>query len=219
MKKLTIPFFQLEEKASIERIAMQMDKLVRHNLDYSLWENPEIKPRASFAIAYDQYNFFLKFYVEEPFIRAIYRSINSEVYRDSCVEFFVGFGDDNGYYNLEFNCLGTCLGQFGADRDDRVFLPPGVLRNIKTCTRIGASGNHNLHTWELTIKIPIVVFSHSMESSIHGNTLRLNFYKCGDDLEEKHYLAWSQIESLEPNFHLPAFFGEGNLESAPCLFS
>jgi len=212
MKTLFIPFFLTEKDASIEKVAKQMDQFPPHQLEYSLWERPWIKPEVSFTMAYDQSNFFLKFYVREPYLRAVYRQTNSEVYRDSCVEFFVSFGNDERYYNLEFNCAGTCLGQFGPDKENRVFLPADILEKIETYGHIEKTGNENLHSWELMIKIPISVFIYHNPTFIHQNRLRLNFYKCGDELEERHYLAWTEIQSSLPNFHLPAFFGIGSLE-------
>ena len=38
-----------------------------------------------------------------------------------------------------------------------------------------------------------------------------NFYKCGDKCDQTHYLSWSPIGLLEPNFHCPEFFGKLNL--------
>lgn len=215
MKKLFIPFFSVEKEASIEKIAVQMDQFTQHQLEYLLWAKPSIKPKVNFTMAYDQGNFFLKFYVREPYIRAIHLQTNSEVYRDSCVEFFVSFGNDERYYNLEFNCAGTRLGQFGPDKENRVFLPPDVLENIDTYGRVGKTKNGTLNSWELMIKIPISVFAHHNQTSILQDDIKLNFYKCGDDLEERHYLAWRKIESSLPNFHLPAFFGVGSLELPP----
>ena len=215
MKTLFIPFFETEKDASIEKIAVQMDLFPKHQLEYLLWEKPRIKPEVNFIFAHDQGNFYFKFYVTEPYVRALHLQTNSEVYRDSCVEVFISFGNDERYYNLEFNCAGTCLGQFGLDKENRVFLPADVLDKIETYSHIEKTRNEDLHFWELMIKIPISVFIHHNQTSIHQNTLRLNFYKCGDDLEEKHYMAWSEIQSSLPNFHLPAFFGTGSLELPP----
>ena len=35
-----------------------------------------------------------------------------------------------------------------------------------------------------------------------------NFYKCGDATLLPHYLSWSQIDTEQPDFHRPEFFGE-----------
>jgi hypothetical protein len=39
-------------------------------------------------------------------------------------------------------------------------------------------------------------------------TIRANFYKCGDSTAVPHYLSWSHIATETPDFHRPEFFGE-----------
>jgi hypothetical protein len=39
-------------------------------------------------------------------------------------------------------------------------------------------------------------------------TLRANFYKCGDGTSVPHYLSWNQVITETPDFHRPEFFGE-----------
>jgi hypothetical protein len=61
--------------------------------------------------------------------------------------------------------------------------------------------------WELTAAIPVSSFVHSSISSLQGAGCNANFYKCGDLLSDPHFVAWSNIESAAPNFHLPEYFG------------
>jgi hypothetical protein len=42
---------------------------------------------------------------------------------------------------------------------------------------------------------------------LKGKTCRANFYKCGDDLPEPHFLSWNNIIADKPDFHLPQYFG------------
>ena len=46
------------------------------------------------------------------------------------------------------------------------------------------------------------------ELSLKGKTLRANFYKCGDKLQQMHFLSWNPIDVPKPDFHRPDFFGE-----------
>jgi hypothetical protein len=39
-----------------------------------------------------------------------------------------------------------------------------------------------------------------------------NFYKCGDETPEPHFLSWNPIDLPKPNFHVPQFFGQLELE-------
>ena len=146
-----------------------------------------------------------KYFVAEKNIRAAAGSINGAVWEDDCVEFFVSF-DDTGYYNEEFNCIGTALAGFGKEKSSGVRVEESILRKIKYGSHISNADANNIH-WELTLAIPLQVFAHHKLSSLEGKACRANFYKCGDALPEPHFVAWSDIEAPQPNFHLPQFFG------------
>src|ERR1700712_2978261 len=88
-------------------------------------------PKVSFRIAHGNDCIFIKYDVQEHEVLARYRKTNDPVYRDSCVELFIAFGDDKAYYNLEFNRLGTCLGGFGIEREGRASLVANLLETIR----------------------------------------------------------------------------------------
>jgi Carbohydrate-binding family 9 len=48
---------------------------------------------------------------------------------------------------------------------------------------------------------------------MEGKKCKANFYKCGDKLAQPHFLAWNRIETPEPDFHQPAFFGDIEFET------
>jgi hypothetical protein len=56
--------------------------------------------------------------------------------------------------------------------------------------------------------IPIVAFSENKIQTLSGETCRGNFFKCGDDLPEPHFVAWNNVNAPSPNFHVPECFGE-----------
>ena len=166
-------------------------------------------PKVSFKIAHGNDCVFLKYDVEEHEVLARYRKTNDPVYKDSCVEFFIAFGDDKAYYNLEFNRLGTCLGGFGIPGETRASLPVELLETVRyergiVQTPGGAKPTIN---WTLTLAIPLPVFRFHQINSLKGRKCRVNFYKCGDDLTQPHYLAWNNIVAPKPDFHQPDFFG------------
>ena len=129
------------------------------------------------------------------------------------MEFFLGFGNELGYYNFEFNAIGTCLAGFGRGRENRELLPEALIQKIKSraavtrVTRENDNGNGDMG-WELTLMIPLEVFCHHSFTSLKGQQCHANFYKCGDELPEPHFLTWNYIESADPDFHRPEFFGE-----------
>lgn len=195
---------------NFEKLHAILDEQKKHRLDFHLWKNEnDDKPEVSFSIAHNNQSVLLKFYVEEKEIRANVTTINGAVWEDSCVEFFVAF-DKTGYYNFEFNCIGTVLGAFRKNRNDRTLLPDEALNKIATSTKLNKK--NDLFYWEMLIVIPIELFNHHSMQSLSGVKCKANFYKCGDGLSRPHYLAWSNIEAAKPNFHLPEFFGEIKFE-------
>lgn len=206
MKKIKVPFLEVTtEHTNLEDLSGDLYNFERHVIGHTPFPAYPYKPDVQFSIAHLNHCVLLKYEVSERHIRAVNNVINSAVWEDSCVEFFIGF-DESGYYNFEFNCIGTALAGFGKDRVGREFLPEETVKSIKCRTIIKRSNDQDIE-WQLTVMIPVEVFVHHRISSLHGRLCRGNFYKCGDRLPEPHFLSWSDIQSPEPNFHLPEFFG------------
>ena len=51
-----------------------------------------------------------------------------------------------------------------------------------------------------------------IRSSLDGQTIKANFYKCGDELQTPHFLSWNPINIEKPDFHRPDFFGSLEFE-------
>jgi Carbohydrate-binding family 9 len=62
------------------------------------------------------------------------------------------------------------------------------------------------------VMIPLTVFFKHKFETMTGVATRANFQKCGDSLPSPHYLVWNYIESENPDFHRPEFFGEVEFE-------
>lgn len=177
-------------------------------IDNQLWLNNDYRPNVSFNMAYTSNAILLKYTVKEKNIKAIYRQINDPVYKDSCVELFIAFNNESHYYNLEFNCMGTALVEYGAGKQGRVTINKQLIKKIESHNSIKTSTvNNGLIEWELTLKIPFTVFEYHTITSLKNQVCSVNFYKCGDELPEPHYLSWNNLVSLNPDFHLPEFFG------------
>jgi len=189
-----------------DEIAEQLAGLERHPISVLNWPAFPYQPAAEFTIAYQDDKIFLKYDVAEKDIKSNYLVANDPVYKDSCVEFFMAIGEDEKYYNLEFNCIGTCLAAYGTGRDEREFLPKHLIEKIQH--RSFFTLKDGLVHWELTLAIPLEVFCHHSLKTFRGLTGRANFYKCGDDLPDPHFLSWNPIQTEEPDFHQSAFFGD-----------
>jgi len=199
MKSLIVPFLPTISPDAANEI---------NKLNYEPWATGAHKPDVYFNIAYNDDSILLKFSVKEKFFKAEYKQTNQPVYKDSCVEFFIGFDENDTYYNFEFNALGTALVAFGST-GDREFLPDSVITNIEVSKSSRVIAGDSLpHEWALNIAIPLATFSRHTNIKLKGITARANFYKCGDDLPEPHFLCWNNITTDQPNFHLPDYFGE-----------
>ena len=208
MKHLSVPYLGLEDTTAIADISRKLDHVRQEIIDHAPWNAFPYKPQASFAMAYGDSSVYLKFFVEEKHVRAVYSEPNQPVYKDSCVEFFVSFADEPEYYNFEFNCAGTCLLSFGEQRNNRKMTTADLIKSIAFQSSIKPTTKKDANIgWELTLVIPFDAFQYHQITSMKGIKCRANFYKCGDDLPEPHFLAWNMINTEEPDFHRPEFFG------------
>jgi Carbohydrate-binding family 9 len=210
MKQLHVPFFAVPgPREDLAAVSAFLDTCPFHPIDARPWPAWPATVRARFALAHNGDSLFLKFVVAEKYVRATYRHTNEPVYRDSCVEFFLAPGDRQHYYNLEFNCLGTCLVGYGTKvKAERHHLPANLIATIQRLALLKAGAADGLLAWELTVAIPREVFCYHPLPTLQGLKGSANFYKCGDDLPEPHFLAWNDIKAPAPDFHLPEFFGE-----------
>ena len=212
MKKLEVALVTaLTSNTALDRVSLSLNELTKHSIAIAPWPEFDYVPKVEFSIAHGGDCIFIKYFVQESVIKATYYKLNDPVYKDSCVEFFISFEDEDEYYNLEFNAIGTCKLNFGINRNKRQIISKNLVQKIKYYTTIQnkAIGERNpeIH-WELTLIIPLEVFSKHKIKSLTGRRCAANFYKCGDDLPVPHYLCWNNIESSVPDFHLRQFFGK-----------
>jgi hypothetical protein len=214
MKQLLVPKLSLPEThPDLAQISRLLDSHKHESVETAPWPAYPYKPEVSFSIGHNAHTIFLKYIVAEKETRTLYTQTNDPVYRDSCVEFFISFDGGAAYYNLEFNSRGVCLAGYGRGRDNRELLPPAIIEKIECIAVSDPSPGSENSKWELCLAIPVEVFCHDNLDDLTGKAVKANFYKCGDDLAEPHFLAWNQIISDEPNFHLPQYFGELNFAS------
>jgi hypothetical protein len=208
MISLSVPFLNgVDQQASLHEISFLLDKAPKQKLSYVPWAAYPYQPEVLFSIAYGNDAVFIKYFVKEKTVRAVNNTLNSPVYKDSCVEFFIGFDDETAYYNFEFNCIGAHLSGYGENNMNRLLLPEHVSRRIKYKAVLTNDDNNETIGWELTLLIPFTAFCYHTIDSLKGKNCVANFYKCGDELPEPHFISWSNIQWPQPNFHLRQFFG------------
>ena len=208
MKTLDVPFIN-RVITSITEAEEALRGEPAHILDRAPWKEYPYVPRVSFKIARVSDSLLLQYHVEEKSVRADFSSLNDPVYRDSCVEFFINPGDGS-YFNLEVNCIGTAYMAHGTSRETTRPLPVEQVSTILSKSSLGAKPFAERDCpapWEMTISIPLALFSGTDLAEPAGRSFRANFYKCGDDLKEPHFLAWNEILTETPDFHKPEYFG------------
>ncbi len=208
MTSLKVPYRNIAlETFTYYALSQQMETLPWQPIAHVNWSAFPYKPEVHFQMAHDNQSIFIHYSVQEEFVKAQYVRTNEAVWEDSCVEFFVSFDGKVGYYNIEFNVLGT--GLIGAGyriKEDRTRLEPETTAKIHTTTTVvNVDGKKK---WNIILVIPTAVFVNDKIENLAGVTAHGNFYKCGDGLPTPHFLSWSKIEHPTPNFHLPDFFGE-----------
>lgn len=131
---------------------------------------------------------------------------NSMVYKDSAMEGFFCFSREtssHNYMNFEMNANGSLLIQRGEGRFHRTFLSKEEVLSCNCQAEI-FSDHWTVSTW-----IPETLIRHyyDINSFSEGFTFRCNFFKISETPEIEHYASAYPINSTEPNFHLPEFFG------------
>jgi hypothetical protein len=188
----------------------QLPAKAEHSISNQNWvEAPDV--HAKFSIRHDGTSIYLYYQVDEPEIRAVNTGFNSPVWEDSCVEFFLSFGGEEGYYNFEINAIGTVLGAYGVDRNKRFHLADSLLSQIETSPSLERKPIESLEKrtfWSLQLIIPVRVFHFSKIKNLSGVDAHANFYKCGDKLKQPHFLSWKPVLSSSPDFHTPRYFGQ-----------
>ncbi|MCD6343025.1 MAG: hypothetical protein J7L76_04515 [Spirochaetaceae bacterium] len=203
-KKLQIPYIESPGAAGVLEKQGVMAEINEVN-----WPDFSYQPEVVLFCGYTSDEILLNYRVKESHVRALNNEINAEVYKDSCVEFFISTGD-NRFYNFEFNCIGTSYAAYGK-REDRKLLDKAVVSRIRTESTLGnkaVSTREIDSSWELTIAIPFSIFQEKEFLNPGRHTFYANFYKCGDELPRPHFLSWNPIRTEKPDFHQPEYFGE-----------
>jgi len=207
VKKITAESVYPELGEISALLDIQKDRI---HIDTLNWEGYSYKPGVELSMAYSDNEIFLKYYIHENYFKAEKTEPNQMVCEDSCVEFFVSPGEDEIYYNIEFNGIGTCLMGSGTERANSRLASPEIFSGIRRLSSAGSKPEKERtgeYSWDITIAIPFKVFFLHRIKSLNGKTIRANFYKCGDKLTVPHYVTWNPVGTLNPDFHQPKYFG------------
>ena len=205
--RLTLP----ENHVAQTGRAMDQAGLPFEAVAHAGWPQFPYRPSVGVRLAHTGHSLLLHYKVEEDCVLACNYRDNGDIWTDSCVEFFVSVAYDGLYYNIECNCICALLVGCGRDRHDRQRAEGQITSQIGRWSSLGRDPfpeRQGTVSWELMLDIPYSVFFRHRIETLSGQTIRANFYKCGDHLSRPHYLSWRPIDTPRPDFHRPGFFGD-----------
>ena len=215
MNALIIPKIISQSETMFDKIKLLNETGLYLSIDKVNWPNdfPKTLP-VSVQIAHDNEKIYLYYQVEGEELRGVNTKDFMSVWEDSCVEFFVQRKDEKIYSNFEFNVHGVLLASKRESRESSEQLSQELMSSILRFSTIKHYYKSQLQVsdWTLYAEIPKEAFGFSVDESLSQQTIRANFYKCGDETKEPHFISWNPIDLPKPDFHAPQFFGELTFE-------
>lgn len=210
-KELTIQRIAFPDM-TLEEVPAYLDSLhiPAVPIDTVNWSHFPYAPEVAVRMVTTRKGLLIHYHVTEQTVAAVAEIDNGKVWEDSCVEFFSIPANDGIYYNMECNCAGTLLVGAGKNREGRLRAPLEVLEKVERWSSLGCEPfkeKQGPFTWDVVLSVPYTTFFLHNITTLEGETIRGNFYKCGDKLQQPHFLSWNPIKLPKPNFHCPDFFG------------
>ena len=209
MKTLKIPYIPALEAMLPSDLLLALHlRGAQDVVDNAPWSEFPEKPEVAISAAASNKYLFVSYRVRGRGLKAEFTDTNQPVWEDSCVEFFVADKDGNGYRNFEINCIGTLLSAHQEEKGkntEHISEEDAIkIRRYTSLEPKPFEEKEGEYEWRVTVGIPWNLLGYdSMPDSI-----RANFYKCADGSRWPHYLCWSPIDTPQPDFHRPEFFGK-----------
>ena len=181
----------------------EWEKIPAVTLTHQPWLAP-CDIEASAQLCHDGENLYVRMTAKEKNIRATLTGPLDQVCSDSCLEFFLApKADDARYFNFEWNRLLSVYVGFGGARKTRA---RQMLKDPKALFAPAAFDTAD--GWGIEYRIPKAYIQMYMPDFELRGEAACNFYKCGDETEIPHYLAWAPLSSDTPDYHRRQDFGK-----------
>ena len=187
----------------------EFEKDCFHRLTNFHWESdPPYRPNTYFkmGVVGDDLVAKLQCYEENP--RAVFENRDDPMYLDSCLEFFVAPVEGRAeYVNVESNSKGAFLCEFGDGKYNRRLCAD--LTELSPIVESFSGNDENGSYWGVKVELTkaFICSIYNCNDFSYG-IIRANFYKCGDDCDIQHYIAFAPVTTLPPGFHNPDCFME-----------
>ncbi len=214
VEAIELPRIEVEDNTQFDYMRqLLLDKAKRVSIDQVNWNEFPYKPVVDVHIAHDEGYLWALYRVDEDHVRALTLEDMGPVYEDSCVEWFMQFPNQETYFNVEVNCIGTCLASCRVSRTDKSAFTREELDSIIRLTTLShqpcelISKDTPIH-WECVVGIPKKILTKyiTSETDLIPEEFTANFYKCGDKTRQPHYISSFPITTDSPNFHVPSAF-------------
>jgi hypothetical protein len=181
-------------------------------------EGSDHRPLTRCKLLYNEKNIFGIFQVADQYVRCVHTRFQSDVWKDSCVEFFVQPKNGKGYFNFEFNCGGALLASYvtdptrvGVSLKEYIPLTPDEDQQIRRYASKPSIIEPEIFqplVWHLEFSLPFAVLETYAGplGPMKGQIWRANFYKCGNETSHPHWVSWTPLSAR--NFHDPSSFGQ-----------
>jgi hypothetical protein len=173
--------------------------------------NEDYQPKSTAKLVWtdDAFYYEMSSLEKKENIRAVEEGISGFVHTDSCLEFFFSPLPDSRkeYINIEINPNAATHIEVGPNRQERCLRTDIDLAILETKTFMVKEGE--MIRWGFSAKVPYTLVEKLMEVEdfYPSAYMRANFYKCGNKTPEPHYGIWNDIETENPDYHRPEFFG------------
>ena len=158
-------------------------------------------------ICWSEEAFHVQLHAADEEILARYTKNTDPVWTDSCLEiFFSPMAGDGRYFNFECNPNGAVCFGFGYGRYDRIKLLP--YTPVKELCSLQTNRVSDGWTVEYSMPESLIRLFFPTFRLKQGITMRANFYKCGDDLQNHDERTWNPITNGKTDYHQPEFFGQ-----------
>lgn len=190
-------------------------KVKAADITHYMGKIPAFRPVAAVKMMYDEKNLYLIFRVKDRFVQCVNLEYNSPVWKDAAIEFFFSPDTDapNAYFNLEINCGGSALmGYHNAAQKKNIQIDSNDIKQIEIAHSLPKKVYPEIIdpvTWTIECRIPLAILEKYTTITAPGPAIawRANFYKIAEEGSNPHFITWSLVNNVEPNFHLPEFFG------------
>jgi hypothetical protein len=176
------------------------------------------RPVTHVKVLHDPTSVHVLFRVSDRYVRCTRSEYQSDVWNDSCVEWFAQPKAGKGYFNFEINCIGTLHVHYVEDPERTA---GGTLKKstpVPYETGTLVEMYHSIASlidpeitepieWTIEMKVPLDFFKPFVGpvADLCGQEWRANFNKCADQTSHPTWATWSPVSEL--NFHRPDEFG------------